>query len=60
MSWGSSSIEQPKNNTQSDQADKTVVAESIKQRGQVWNNTPKESNRAAKEDLAYDPKGNQQ
>jgi len=57
---GSSSIEQPENNTQGDQADKTVVAQSIKQIGQVWNNTTKELDRAAEKDLGDDCKGNQQ
>lgn len=60
MRWGTLSIEQPKYNTQSDQADKPVVAESIKQHGQVRNNPPKELDCAAKKDLEYDPNGHQQ
>ncbi|MHC4666327.1 MAG: hypothetical protein ACYS9T_10285, partial [Planctomycetota bacterium] len=54
------SVEQEEDNTQSDQADNPVFAQSTKQRGQIGYNTAEEEHLCAKEDFDSDPKGDQQ
>jgi len=53
-------MEQENNDAQGDQTDKPIFTQTFDQSGEIGNNSSKKGNCAAKKDLDYNPKGNQQ